>query len=207
MMPSISAEELCHAYRLGYFPMAMSRADPTLFWFNPDPRGILPLDDFHIPRSLRKILRTHPYHFTLNAAFEDVMLGCAENRAESWINPAILSLYTQLHRQGHAISLEVWESPESRILDPESSLIGGIYGVTLGGAFFGESMFSRRPNASKIALVKLVDALKCAGYTLFDTQYQNAHIAQFGVVEIPRDTYMQRLQQALAITPRPLNLA
>jgi leucyl/phenylalanyl-tRNA---protein transferase len=189
----IRAEDLLHAYIQGYFPMAMSRADPNLYWFNPDPRAILPLDALHIPRSLKHILKNHSYHFTLNAAFEDVMLGCAENRAESWINPTILALYTQLHRQGYAVSLEVWDTP--------SSLIGGIYGVSLGGAFFGESMFSRVSNASKLALVTLANALRKSGYTLFDVQYQNDHIRQFGVIEIPREEYLQKLNRALATQP------
>jgi leucyl/phenylalanyl-tRNA---protein transferase len=210
---NLSCDELLHAYTLGYFPMAMSRADPNLYWFNPDPRAILPLKAVHIPGSLQRLLKKHPYRFTLNQAFEDVMLGCAENRDESWINPAIIRLYGELHRRGHAISLEVWadkghtqQATGNKEMRETYGLIGGIYGVAIGGAFFGESMFSRVTNASKLALVILTQALSDAGYTLFDVQYQNDHIRQFGVIEIPREEYLRKLKAAVASAPNVLRL-
>lgn len=188
----LTAETLLDAYANGYFPMAESKEATELHWFHPELRGILPLDDFHTPKSLQKFLRKAPYILTTDRAFREVITACAE-RDETWINARIIDLYCELHAMGFAHSVECWH---------ENELIGGLYGVALGGAFFGESMFSRRENASKAALVHLVALLKKTGYTLLDTQYTNEHIRQFGVIEIPREEYMEQLARALTITPR-----
>lgn len=174
--------------------MAQSRADPTLYWFCPEQRGVLPLEGFHAPRNLQKLLRKNPFTVTINRDFAGVILGCATAREESWINPEIQRIYTQLHQMGHAHSVESWR---------DKKLVGGLYGVAIGGAFFGESMFSLVSGASKVALTHLVEWLKAAGYTLLDTQYVNDHLLQFGVVEIPREEYMHRLEAALKIQPTP----
>lgn len=195
--PDITPELLLQAYAGGYFPMADTRTSKELYWFHPEQRGILPLEGFHIPASLKKALRHSPFTLTTNQAFPHVITACAEKhptRKESWINPEIIRLYTQLWRMGHAHSVETWL---------EGNLIGGLYGVALGGAFFGESMFSRASNASKAALVHLVSLLKTAGYQLLDTQYVNDHLKQFGVQEIPREDYLEKLEAALPLRPRP----
>ncbi len=195
--PPLTPELLLQAYASGYFPMAETRDSPELFWFHPEARGVLPLDNFHIPASLSKTLRKSPFTFTTNRAFPAVIAACAEphpSRPESWINPTIRELYTQLWRKGFAHSIECWHREE---------LVGGLYGVAIRGAFFGESMFSRAPNASKCALVHLVNLLNSAGYTLLDTQYVNDHLKQFGVQEIPRETYLEKLEAALHIQPAP----
>ena len=183
---------------MGVFPMAESRDNPEIFWVDPTDRGVLPLDTFHISRSLARCLRNMPYHITLNRDFVGVVAGCAD-RDETWINEEIFDLYTQLHHKGYAHSLEVWD---------ENTLIGGVYGVALGAAFFGESMFSRRPNASKIALAFLTKHLSNCGFTLFDTQFITEHLASLGAEEIPRATYQYRLKDALQytadISERPL---
>jgi len=185
---AITPELLLNAYANGYFPMAASRDDPELRWFSPQMRGILPLEQFHIPASLAKFMRKQPFAITVNQAFPQVIAACAQ-RDETWINDSIIALYCELWRNGYAHSVECWR---------DGALAGGIYGVALGRAFFGESMFSRQPNASKVALVHLVRHLREAGYQLFDTQYGNEHIKQFGVIEIPREEYMARLQATLA---------
>ncbi len=196
--PPLTVNVLLSAYAAGYFPMADSRDAEELYWYSPEERGILPLDAFHIPRSLRKFMRAHPYEIKFNTAFPDVIRACAEmkseKRRETWINDKIISLYCELAELGYAHSVEAW-------LD--SRLVGGLYGVSLGRAFFGESMFSRADNASKIALVHLVERLHALGYILLDTQYINDHLLQFGAKSIPRTTYMQLLEKALAITPGP----
>jgi len=192
-MPGIDAQTLLKAYSIGVFPMARSRDDPELYWFDPDPRGILPLDDFHAPRRLLRTMRSQPFRITTNFAFEDVMRACAAPRPghpETWINDAILDLYTDLHERGHAHSVEVWA--------PAEELIGGLYGVSLGSAFFGESMFSAARDASKIALCALVVFLRADGFRLLDTQYLTAHLAQFGAIEIPRRDYKLLLADAMA---------
>jgi leucyl/phenylalanyl-tRNA--protein transferase len=189
---------LLNAYAQGYFPMAEQRSSQELFWFSPEMRGVLPLAQFHIPKSLLKLLRKQPYRLTLNQDFVGVIRGCAEARPETWINTEIEQLYTALQRYGYAHSVECW--------DATGQLAGGLYGVALQGAFFGESMFSRQSGASKIALVALVAALNAAGYTLLDTQYLNHHLVQFGVVEIPRAAYLEQLADALQQTPAPLQL-
>ena len=167
--------------------MAESRDDPEIFWVDPDLRGILPLDGFHISRSLRKAILKEDYQVSISQAFPDVVRACAD-REETWINETIFALYTTLHRMGFAHSIEVWE---------DTRLVGGAYGVALGGAFFGESMFSRRTNGSKIALAYLVDHLREAGFQLCDTQFITDHLASLGGVEISRAEYRGLLAEAL----------
>jgi leucyl/phenylalanyl-tRNA--protein transferase len=186
---SVSADLLLQAYRTGIFPMAEHRDDPDIFWVDPRRRGILPLDGFHISRSLARTLRRDSFSVTLNSAFEAVIDGCAD-RAETWINAEIRGLYSTLHARGDAHSLEVWEGVD---------LVGGVYGVALGGVFCGESMFSRRTDASKVALAWLVAHLNFCGFTLFDTQFITPHLASLGGREIPRAEYHTRLAIALNI--------
>lgn len=194
----LTPELLLQAYASGYFPMAENRDDDLLHWFHPEKRGIIPLEHFHIPRSLAKAMRAKPYAITCDTAFPQVIRACAEeaaNRPESWINEPIIELYTELWRMGFAHSIECWQNEK---------LVGGLYGVALGGAFFGESMFSRATGASKIALVHLVTELRRANYALLDTQYVNDHLKQFGVTEIPRKAYLTLLESALDRTPATL---
>jgi leucyl/phenylalanyl-tRNA--protein transferase len=188
-MQQLTPDLLLKAYANGVFPMSEGRDDPDLFWVDPRLRGIIPLDGFRISRSLAKTLRTSAFQITLNTAFEDVVTGCAD-RDETWINETIFDLYQKLHGQGHAHSIEVWDG---------DNLVGGVYGVTIGGAFCGESMFSRRRDASKIALAYLVDHLVRCGFVLFDTQFITDHLASLGAIEIPRKTYRAALTQALSI--------
>lgn len=188
-------EMLLNAYASGYFPMAPSRTSAQIHWFYPEKRGIIPLDKFHIPASLAKLCRKKPFAITTDDAFPEIIRACAEinaTRKETWINDTIIRLYCELAQRGYAHSVECWQN---------SILVGGLYGVALGGAFFGESMFSRVPNASRVALVHLVRLLKEAGYTLLDTQFVNEHLKQFGVMEIPRKEYLERLEKALKIKP------
>jgi leucyl/phenylalanyl-tRNA--protein transferase len=189
---------LLKAYSMGVFPMAEGRDDPEVFWVDPKLRGVFPLDGFHISRSLARTIHRTPYQVTLNKDFAGTVAGCAD-RDETWINDTIFALYEQLHKMGHAHSLELWEGDD---------LVGGVYGVSLGGAFFGESMFSRRRDASKIALAYLVTHLRACGFTLFDTQFLTPHLASLGAVEIPRAAYHQLLRNALEgqadLTSRPL---
>jgi leucyl/phenylalanyl-tRNA--protein transferase len=184
---TVTSELLLHAYASGVFPMSEHRDDPEIFWVDPRRRGVLPLQGFHVSRSLAKRLRRDDYQVTLNRDFGGVLDGCAD-RAETWINGEIRDLYTQLYAQGHAHSLEVWM---------EDTLVGGGYGVTLGRAYCGESMFSYRTDASKIALAWLVDLLRRTGFTLFDTQFITPHLASLGGQEIPRAAYRQQLAEAL----------
>jgi leucyl/phenylalanyl-tRNA--protein transferase len=189
--PHLTPEILLRAYAEGLFPMAERRGDPTLYWVSPDKRGILPLDNLHVPRRLGRTLRSERFTLTADMAFRDVMEACAApgpGRPESWINDEILHLYTALHAGGHAHSIECWRDGE---------LVGGLYGVRLGAAFFGESMFSRQRDASKVALVHLVEGLKRGGFVLLDTQFLTAHLARFGAVEIPRAQYLIKLNTAL----------
>jgi leucyl/phenylalanyl-tRNA--protein transferase len=189
-MPDLTPELLLHGYSIGIFPMAEHRDDPEIFWVDPRRRGVFPLDGFHISRSLSRAMRRTRFTITTNTAFNDVVTGCAD-RADTWINAEIFSLYAQLHALGHAHALEVWE---------DDMLVGGVYGVTLGHAFFGESMFSRRDNASKIALACLVDRLNRGGFTLFDTQFLTPHLASLGAQEITRAAYHARLEMAMMKT-------
>ena len=192
MSSRFDTEDLLACYRRGVFPMADSRDDPRLFLVDPDVRGILPLEAFHVPRRLRKTLRQDPFRVTANTAFTRVVELCAEStsdRPTTWINSPILNLYSALNRQGHAHSIECWDG---------ETLVGGLYGVSIGAAFFGESMFSRATDASKIALVHLVARLITGGYTLLDAQFHNPHLEQFGLIEIPRSAFKQLLSKALA---------
>lgn len=178
---------LLQAYQVGLFPMSEGRDDPDIFWVDPTLRGVFPLDGFHISRSLARRIRQSPFKVTFDTAFADVMRGCAD-RPETWINDTILELYTHLFDNGFAHSVEIWEGDD---------LVGGVYGVAIGAAFFGESMFSRRKDASKIALAYLVDRLRQSGFTLFDTQFITPHLASLGAVEIPRAEYQRLLDAAL----------
>jgi len=192
-MDDFGAEDLIDCYANGVFPMAEGRDDPRIYLLDPDERGILPLDGFHIPKSLRKTVRQDLYQVSVNERFEEVVEGCAApapGREDTWINSGILRLYSELHRIGYAHSVECWAGGE---------LVGGLYGVALGGAFFGESMFSRRRDASKVALVHLVARLKAGGFVLLDTQFTTTHLERFGAKTIRRDTYKSRLFQALRI--------
>ncbi|MDJ0631183.1 MAG: leucyl/phenylalanyl-tRNA--protein transferase [Rhodobacter sp.] len=185
--PELTPELLIQAYASGIFPMAESRCSAEVFWVDPQKRGILPLDGFHISRSLARAMRRNDYQIAIDRDFTGAVAACAD-RSETWINDTIHDLYVQLHRAGLAHSLEVWDGPE---------LIGAVYGVALGGAFFGESMFSRRTDASKIALAYLVDHLRRTGFRLFDTQFITPHLASLGAVEISRTAYHNRLRAAL----------
>lgn len=184
---ALTPEILLNAYAAGIFPMSEGRDDPEVFWVDPRRRGVLPLDNFHISRSLAKRIRQGGFTIRTNSDFSGVVNACAA-RDETWINETIFDLYTALHDMGFAHCLEVWEGED---------LIGGVYGVALGGAFFGESMFSRRTDASKIALAWLVDHLRRAGFSLLDTQFLTPHLQSLGGVEIPRAQYRMLLEKAL----------
>ncbi|MEM8959671.1 MAG: leucyl/phenylalanyl-tRNA--protein transferase [Pseudomonadota bacterium] len=183
----LTPELLLRGYAMGVFPMAETRDDPDVFWVDPRRRGVMPLDGFHISRSLARKLRRDPFAISFDRAFGPVLEGCAR-REETWINEVIFDLYLQLHELGFAHSVEVWEG---------RSLVGGVYGVALSGAFFGESMFSDRSDASKIALAYLVDRLRTCAFSLFDTQFITPHLARLGAVEITRVEYHRRLARAL----------
>jgi len=188
--------ELLDCYRRGVFPMADSRDDPRVFLLDPDERGIIPLDGLHISRSLKKFMKTMSFIVTFDTAFSEVISKCAEaapDRENTWINDGIEYLYGRLHAMGNAHSVEVWH---------DKQLVGGLYGVSIGGAFFGESMFSRRTNASKVALVCLVERLNAAGYKLLDTQFITDHLKTMGAIEVPRNAYHALLREALALETR-----
>jgi leucyl/phenylalanyl-tRNA---protein transferase len=190
--PRLTPQILLRAYAEGLFPMAERRDDPTLYWVSPEHRGILPLDGFHVPRRLARTVRSGRFTVTADQAFAQVMQGCAApgpGREQSWINEEIFRLYTALAASGHAHSVECWH---------EGALVGGLYGVQLGAAFFGESMFSRERDASKVALVHLVEKLRRGGFVLLDTQFLTAHLAGFGAIEIARADYLMRLRAAIA---------
>lgn len=204
----LTPQLLIEAYSAGVFPMAQSRHGP-IEWHSPDPRAILPLDKqaFHIPRSLAKRIRSERFQISIDSAFERVIQACAEPRPkhpETWINHQIIDAYCQLHQQGQAHSIEAWQDcvdsgkaqPELQRKSPK--LVGGLYGVALGGVFFGESMFTRVTDASKICLVKLVEHLQDRGFSLLDVQFANPHLDQFGLIELPRHEYQQRLRAGLA---------
>ncbi|HIK65429.1 MAG TPA: leucyl/phenylalanyl-tRNA--protein transferase [Henriciella marina] len=193
MSDRFNADMLLDCYRQGVFPMADSREDMNLFLISPEIRGVLPLDEFHVPRRLRKTVRKDPYRVTIDQAFSRVMEGCAEGTADrptTWINVPIQNLYSSLHKRGYAHSIECW--------DEDGDLVGGLYGVSLGAAFFGESMFSRATDASKIALVHLVARLIAGGYQLLDAQFHNPHLEQFGLIEMKKADFMKRLEAALS---------
>jgi leucyl/phenylalanyl-tRNA--protein transferase len=189
--PPLSPQIVLRAYAEGIFPMAERRDSAELYWISPDLRGVIPLESFHVPKRLTRTVKRDRFMVTSDLAFVDVMRACAEpsnGRNNSWINDEIVRLYTALHAAGHAHSVECWR---------EDKLVGGLYGVSLGGAFFGESMFSRERDASKVALVHLVARMKAGGYALLDTQFLTRHLSQFGAIEIPREAYLERLRGAL----------
>jgi len=188
---AFTLEDLIACYRRGVFPMADSREDEGVFLIDPQRRGVLPLDRFRLPARLARTVRSDRYEVRIDTAFAQVVDLCAQSapgREDTWINPVIEDLYGQLHRRGQAHSIECWQ---------DGALVGGLYGVSLGGAFFGESMFSRARDASKVALVHLVARLIVGGYRLLDCQFVTDHLKQFGVVEIPRAEYHRRLAVAL----------
>jgi len=190
--PVLPADLLLEVYRQGLFPMADHRDDAEVGWVDPLRRGILPLDRFHVPRRLARTMRCSRFTVTVDCAFEKVISLCAQevpDRQVTWINHAIEASYVALFKAGHAHSVEVWDREE---------LVGGLYGPSIGGAFFGESMFSRATDASKIALVHLVARLQAGGYSLLDTQFITAHLAQFGAIEISRAAYRRLLKPAIA---------
>ena len=187
----LTPQIILDAYSTGLFPMAENRRDKQLFWIDPEVRGILPLDNFHIPRSLKKKIRNNPFEVRFDHNFAAVIRACAQQkpkRRDTWINDEIIELYTKLFCMRHAHSVECWQ---------EEKLVGGLYGISIGGAFFGESMFSSERDSSKIALVHLVARLKLAGFTLLDTQFITDHLKQFGAIEISRVEYHKILNVAL----------
>lgn len=189
--PEITPEVLLRAYACGIFPMSESADDPSLFWVEPERRGIIPLDGFTVPARLARTVRRDAFTVTANRAFKAVIAGCAMPRADrdnTWINGRIRDLYTALRGLGHCHSIEVWHGDE---------LVGGLYGVSLGRAFFGESMFHEARDASKVALVHLVARLRAGGYRLLDTQFVTDHLKIFGAVEVPRRQYHRLLEGAL----------
>lgn len=189
----LTPELILRAYCAGIFPMSESEDDPEIFWVSPQMRGIIPLDGFRASKSLRKTLRTHPYSIAVDRDFPAVIEACAtsgSDRESTWINTTIRGLYGELFAMGHCHTVEVYDG---------SDLVGGLYGLSIGGAFFGESMFHRRTDASKIALAHLVDRLNAGGYTLLDTQFLTDHLASLGAIEIPRAVYELRLSAALEI--------
>ncbi|MFP6730463.1 MAG: leucyl/phenylalanyl-tRNA--protein transferase [Alphaproteobacteria bacterium] len=189
----LTPDDLLRAYASGLFPMAERRDDPELYLFDPELRGIIPLDRFHVPRRLARRVRSGRYTLRIDSAFAAVIEACAEarpGRQETWINQKILGLYGALFQRGAAHSVESWR---------DGRLVGGLYGVVLGGAFFGESMFSRETDASKVALVHLIERLRRGGFSLLDTQFLTPHLESFGAIEIPRHEYHERLSQALEI--------
>lgn len=190
-----TADDLLACYASGVFPMGEARDDPRVFIVEPDQRGIVPLDRFHIPARLRRTVRGEPFDIRVDTAFDAVVAGCAQSaqgREDTWINDPIRRLYAQLHARGFAHCIECWRNER---------LVGGLYGVTLGGAFFGESMFSRERDASKVALVHLVARLRLGGWTLLDAQFMTDHLAGFGAVETPQSIYLRLLKAAMRLTP------
>lgn len=192
-VPTLTADILLKAYAVGMFPMAESADDPNLFWIEPEWRGIIPLDCFHIPRRLARTVRKDGFDVRIDSDFHGVVDGCAApapGREKTWINATIRKLYGELFLRGHCHTVESWK---------DGQLVGGLYGVSVGGAFFGESMFSTVTDASKVALVHLVARLRAGGYKLLDTQFVTDHLAHFGTIEIPKRIYGQRLAAALAV--------
>jgi leucyl/phenylalanyl-tRNA--protein transferase len=189
----LTPELLLRAYAAGIFPMAEGRNEKTIFWVDPERRGVIPLDSFRVPRRLKRTVRQAPYDIRVDTAFEQVIQACAANvltRKETWINDEIIRVYTELYKLGYAHSVECYD---------EGNFAGGLYGIALGGAFFGESMVSRARDASKIALVHLIARLKLGGYRLLDSQFITAHLTRFGAVEINRAQYLEKLGDAFAV--------
>lgn len=191
MSASLTPELVLEAYRIGAFPMADE--DGEIAWFSPDPRCIFPLDRFHVTRSLRQTIRRRVFEVRINTAFDEVIATCANRDEGTWISDELMAVYRVLHRRGYAHSVESWRAGE---------LAGGLYGVAIGGAFFGESMFTRVNDASKVALVALVERLRRRGFVLLDTQWNTPHLARFGAREIGRAAYLRRLRLALALPCR-----
>jgi leucyl/phenylalanyl-tRNA--protein transferase len=192
-MAALDPDLLLRAYSVGVFPMASTREAADVFWVEPKKRGVLPLDGFHLSHSLAKTIRSDRYTVTVDRAFSDVVAHCAEataRRPDTWINPDIEAAYAELHRRGYAHSVESWK---------EGELVGGLYGVRLGAAFFGESMFSRARDASKVALAHLVARLKVGGFKLLDCQFLTEHLASLGTIEIGREAYVALLDKALGL--------
>jgi leucyl/phenylalanyl-tRNA--protein transferase len=183
----IPSELLLQGYRFGIFPMAMK--DGTIEWFSPDPRAILPLDKFHVPHGLQRVVRKKVFEIQVDHHFSDVIRACAK-RKDTWINKEIIESYERLHDLGYAHSVEAFS---------DGKLVGGLYGVAIGGAFFGESMFHRKTDASKIALVALIERLRARKFTLLDTQWVTPHLVQFGAIEIPRSQYLRLLRPAVEL--------
>jgi leucyl/phenylalanyl-tRNA--protein transferase len=195
----LTPQILLKAYSCGLFPMSESADDPELFWVDPEVRGIIPLDKFHIPRSLKKVINRGIFDIKINTDFPQVMRECAketDDRPTTWINDTILKLYHELHLTGHAHSIEAWKDGE---------LVGGLYGVSLGSAFFGESMYSRVTDASKVCLAFLVKYMIKNNFTLLDTQFTTDHLIRFGAVDIPRDVYSILLSKAMEVHSIPFN--
>lgn len=191
----IPPDLLLKAYASGLFPMAESADDPEVFWVQPESRGIIPLDAFHVPKSLAKVVRQGRFDIRRDADFDGVITGCAEAndiRPSTWINATIRQAYGELFRMGHCHTVEAWR---------DGGLAGGLYGVSLGRAFFGESMFSRERDASKVCLVHLVEHLRAQGFVLLDTQFTTEHLKRFGAVDVPRGRYGRLLADALAGEP------
>jgi leucyl/phenylalanyl-tRNA--protein transferase len=192
--PPLTPELVLQAYCAGIFPMADE--DGAISWFSPDPRCTFPLASFHVPRTLRQLVRRRVFDIRVNTAFDDVIAACADRGEETWISAEVLAVYRALHRGGWAHSVECWHADQ---------LAGGLYGVAIGGAFFGESMFTRVSGASKVALAALVERLRARGFTLLDAQWTTPHLARFGAVEIPRREYLRQLKAALARPCRFVN--
>jgi leucyl/phenylalanyl-tRNA---protein transferase len=189
----IPSNLLVSAYASGWFPMAVEPGE--IRWYSPDPRGIIPLETFHAPRRLARLVRQHRFEIRIDTDFAAVIGACAERRDEegSWIDAEIFESYCALHQQGLAHSVETWQ---------EGQLVGGLYGVALNGAFFGESMFHRVTDASKVAMVALVERLRARGFALLDTQWVTDHLSQFGAIEIPRRRYLRLLDAAMRVEAR-----
>lgn len=195
----LTPQILLKAYSCGLFPMSESADDPELFWVDPEVRGIIPLDQFHTPRSLKKVINRNVFDIKINSAFGQVMRECAketDDRPSTWINDTILKLYQELHETGHAHSVEAWK---------DGNLVGGLYGVSLGSAFFGESMFSRATDASKVCLAFLVNHMKDNGFTMLDTQFTTDHLMRFGAIDISRDQYAIHLSKAMEVMSIPFH--
>ncbi|MEC9182995.1 MAG: leucyl/phenylalanyl-tRNA--protein transferase [Pseudomonadota bacterium] len=190
-MPDLTPDMLLRAYSIGVFPMAEDRDDPELVWVDPRMRGIIPMNKFHVPRRLRRTVRNDTFEVTFDRGFANVIESCAEvteARPRTWINSRIVDLYTSLHFKGHGHSVECWQ---------DGDLVGGLYGISLKGVFFGESMFSRATDASKVALIHLAAKLSVGGYAFIDTQFITKHLRRFGAIEVPRNEYRGLLAAAL----------